>query len=103
MSDTRPLIVQAVENWNRALNLDRGTGHHPPTPHPSRAVDRRRLTAAAHRALRVYPGPAGELIHRELVAAADLGHHFDLGRRTNRGALLLRLVEQVLTAAPPLA
>lgn len=50
--------------------------------------------------MRVYPGPAGELIHRELVPAVERGYRFDLGHRTHRGALLLRLAEQVLATTP---
>lgn len=94
--DSRPAIVRAVENWNRVL----GSGG-PPVPRrplvPAPDADRGRIDAAARRASGVYPGPAGELIRRELLAALELGHRFEVG---HRGALMLRLAEQVLTATP---
>jgi hypothetical protein len=53
--------------------------------------------AAAEFALRRYPGPVGELIHRELAAYAEFGHRF----ATN--ALIPRLVRHVLTPPGPSA
>lgn len=100
--DLRPTIVQAVENWNRVLHPETARDHRP-GPRPSRDADRRHLEAAAHRALRVYPGPAGELIHRELAAAVDLRCRSDIGYCTHSEALLFRLAEQVLTTTPPAA
>jgi hypothetical protein len=51
--------------------------------------------AAAEYARRRYPGPVGELIHRELVAYAEFGHRFATD------ALIPRLVIQVLTPPGP--
>lgn len=51
--------------------------------------------AAAQFALRRYPGPVGELIHRELVAYAEFGHRFATD------ALIPRLVVQVLRPPDP--
>lgn len=50
-----------------------------------------RYRAAAHHALQAYPGPLGELLHRELAAHADLGQRFADG-------LLSRVVDQLLGA-----
>lgn len=52
-----------------------------------------RYRAAAHHARRVYPGPAGELISRELTAYAEFGYRF----RTD--SLISRLAVAVLAAA----
>jgi hypothetical protein len=55
--------------------------------------ERARYRAAADYALRRYPGPVGELIHRELSAYADFGHRFA------HDALIPHLAADVLT--PP--
>jgi hypothetical protein len=55
--------------------------------------ERARYRAAADYALRRYPGPVGELIHRELSAYAEFGHRFA------RDALIPDLARNVLT--PP--
>ncbi len=49
-----------------------------------------RLRAAAYHARRVYPGPLGELLHRELSAFAEFGHRFA------GDALLPRLATEIL-------
>ncbi|MGH8932755.1 MAG: hypothetical protein ACRDZO_19570, partial [Egibacteraceae bacterium] len=90
--DTRPAIVRAVENWNRALNLSSTGTDHRTEPQPPTGDDRDRLEAAARSAPHVYHGPTGELIQRELRAAVDFGY------RTGRDALLPRLADQVLSA-----
>ncbi len=51
--------------------------------------------AAADFALRRYPGPLGELIHRELVAYAEFGHRFAAD------ALIPRLAVHVLRPPDP--
>lgn len=48
--------------------------------------------AAAHHARRVYPGPVGELISRELTAFAEFGYRF-----TN-DSLISRLAAEILAA-----
>ena len=56
---------------------------------------RMQVRAAAFRAARVYPGPVGESLRRELLDWADFGYRF--GGRT----LVTRLIEHLSTA--PLA
>ena len=41
---------------------------------------RRRFTIAAFRATRRYPGPAGTVLARELLAWADFGHRLGADR-----------------------
>lgn len=67
-----------------------------PTSNGHAAPVRRRLDAAACRATRVYPGPAGELISRELRAAIGFGYRLGPGGRGDRDAMLVRLAEQIL-------
>jgi hypothetical protein len=50
----------------------------------------RRFRAAAVRARRIYPGPIGELVYRELDAYAEFGH------RLGDDGLILRLAAAVL-------
>jgi hypothetical protein len=57
--------------------------------------ERARYRAAAEYALRRYPGPVGELIHRELSAYAEFGHRFA------RDALIPHLAQDVLTPPRP--
>jgi hypothetical protein len=60
--------------------------------HHERAAAR----AAALHARRVYPGPVGELLHRELLAYADFGYRFATDR------LVPQLAAEVLaTPSPP--
>jgi hypothetical protein len=55
-----------------------------PDPRPDHPVettemphqDKIRCRAAALRARRLYPGPLGELVNRELSAYAEFGHRF---------------------------
>ena len=54
------------------------------------AHERSRVRAAAHHARRVYPGPLGELAHRELSAYAEFGYRFAAD------ALIPRLVAEIL-------
>lgn len=59
-------------------------------PIPMPLPDKMRLQAAANQAKRLYPGPAGEMIARELVAYAEFGF------RVGPGSLVGRLVEELL-------
>jgi len=52
--------------------------------------DARRFRAAAVHARRIYPGPIGELVYRELDAYAEFGH------RLGDDGLILRLAAAVL-------
>ena len=56
---------------------------------------RTQLRAAAFRARLVYPGPAGELIARELLSWDEFGH------RLGGSRMIMRLVEHVLWTRPP--
>lgn len=58
-------------------------------------ADVTRVRVAADRARRLYPGPVGEVIAREL------GIWVDFGYRLNQTGLVARLVEHVLTAHAP--
>ncbi len=89
----RPAVVSAVERWNRALNADPSYAC-PATTRPPNDTERHHLEAAARMALHLYPGPAGQLINRELSAAAAIGHTI-----VTADALLLRLAEQVLASS----
>lgn len=56
--------------------------------------ERSRYRAAARHARRLYPGPLGELVFRELTAYADFGYRLD-----NDG-LLPRLTTTLLATRP---
>jgi hypothetical protein len=53
-----------------------------------------RLRAAALHARRIYPGPLGELVSRELIAYADFGY------RLSNDGLIPRLATAVLATRP---
>jgi hypothetical protein len=55
--------------------------------------DLARVLAAAHHAARLYPGPVGELVARELRAHADLGFRF------GADSLLGRLAAEIMRSA----
>jgi hypothetical protein len=59
-------------------------------------ANRRRFTVAAFRARRRYPGPAGTVLARELLAWADFGYRLGADRP------LMALVDDLL-AEPPSA
>ena len=65
------------------------------TPLPMDHHEKMRLRAAAFRVTRLYPGPVGELLARELLSWEEFGY------RLGGGRLMMRLVEHVLTS--PLA
>lgn len=52
------------------------------------------VRAAAALASRIYPGPIGELISRELLTWDDFGYRF------GSGSLIARVVEHLLKASP---
>lgn len=98
--DTRPAIIKFVETVNRALGGTLDPGWHTTVPIEHRApavnsVDRTRMQLAARCALSTYPGPVGELIHRELHAFLEFGYRFDHGT-----GLAARLVEHVMAELP---
>ena len=73
-----------------------------PTPGPLRGDappllqhERSKMRAAGLHARRLYPGPVGDLIYRELCAYADFGYRF--GDR----ALIPRLAAEILTKVVP--
>jgi hypothetical protein len=69
-----------------------GEPNEPPRMPPD---EQSRYGVAAECALRSYPGPVGELIHRELIAYARFG------RRFAKDALIPRLMTQMLTPPCP--
>lgn len=66
---------------------------------PMEHQEKMRLRAAAFRATRLYPGPVGELVARELLTWEEFGY------RLGGNQLVMRLVDHVLQApiAPPAA
>jgi hypothetical protein len=63
-----------------------------PNAEPMTYPEKQRLRAAAHRVTRLYPGPIGELVSRELLTWEEFGY------RLGAAALISRLVDQVLQA-----
>lgn len=59
-------------------------------PHESTSI-----RAAALHARRVYPGPIGDLAHRELTAYADFGYRFATDN------LIVRLAAEILALRTP--
>ena len=57
--------------------------------------ERSRMRAAALHARRLYPGPLGELVYRELTAYADFGYQFAAD------ALIPRLAAEILAKVVP--
>ena len=62
------------------------------TPAPMNHQEKMRVRAAAFRATRLYPGPVGELVSRELLSWEDFGY------RLGGDRLVMELVEHVLEA-----
>lgn len=67
----------------------------PPTQPPPRLDhhEKMRIRAAAFRATRLYRGPVGELLSRELLSWEEFGY------RLHRGGLIMRLVDHLMTTA----
>jgi hypothetical protein len=59
-------------------------------PAPMDQHEKMRLRAAAFRATRLYPGPVGELLSRELLTWEEFGY------RLGGGQLVMRVVDHVL-------
>ena len=59
-------------------------------PVPMDHHEKMRLRAAAFRVTRLYPGPAGEVLSRELLTWEEFGY------RLGGGALVMRLVDHIL-------
>jgi len=66
------------------------------TPGPDLAI-RRRFAVAAFRARRRYPGPAGTVLARELLAWADFGYRLGADRP------LMALVDDLLETTDAIA
>jgi hypothetical protein len=71
-----------------------------PTPDPTLATapppkldlqEKSKVSAAAHRAKRLFPGPVGECLFREIDAYAQFGWRLD------RDAVMARLVAHIMT------
>ncbi len=52
--------------------------------------EKMRIRAAAFRSTRLYPGPVGELLSRELLSWEEFGY------RLGGGQLIMRLVDHIL-------
>lgn len=102
--DTRPAIIKFVERVNRAVGKPSGSWEPEPASHTMAPIehhlpvlesrDRSRMEIAARRALSTYPGPVGDLIHRELQAFLEFGYRFDDGT-----GLVTRLVDHLMATA----
>lgn len=57
--------------------------------------ERMRIRAAAFRSTRLYPGPVGEMLSRELLTWEEFGY------RLGGSGLVLRLVDHILNAPLP--
>jgi hypothetical protein len=57
--------------------------------------ERKRLRAAAFRVTRVYPGPVGELLARELISWEEFGY------RLGGAGLIMGIVDTVMKAQEP--
>lgn len=55
--------------------------------------EKMRMRAAAFRVTRLYPGPAGELLSREILTWEEFGY------RLGGGQAVMRLVDHVMKAA----
>lgn len=98
----RPAILRFVERVNREIGPSPSFTEpaislpSPPSPPLPDTADRAghvepaRLRAARRRAVECYPGPVGEVIARELEAAAAFGF------RLTRGTLYRRLVDHLI-------
>lgn len=62
----------------------------PASPRPMDYHEKVRVRAAAFRATRLYPGPVGEVLSRELLTWEEFGY------RLGGSALVMRLVDHVL-------
>jgi hypothetical protein len=60
-------------------------------PVPMDHHEKMRLRAAAFRVTRLYPGPVGEVLSRELLTWEEFGY------RLGGAALVMRLVDHALT------
>jgi hypothetical protein len=54
--------------------------------------ERKRIRLAAFRVTRLYPGPVGELVSRELMSWEEFGY------RLSSGSMIMRIVDEVLNA-----
>lgn len=57
--------------------------------------ERMRIRAAAFQATRLYPGPVGEMLSKELFSWEEFGY------RLGGAALVMRLVDHILKATTP--
>jgi hypothetical protein len=64
-------------------------------PVPMDHHEKMRVRAAAFRATRVYPGPVGELVSRELLTWEEFGY------RLGGSQLVMQVVDQVLKEPIP--
>jgi hypothetical protein len=68
-------------------------------PTPMDHHEKMRVRAAAFRATRLYPGPVGELVSRELLTWEEFGYRLGHGNR----ALINAAVDHILKTPLPMA
>jgi hypothetical protein len=71
------------------------TGPAPQRPVPMDHHEKSRIRAAAFRATRLYPGPVGELVSRELLTWEDLGY------RLGGQGIIMPLVDHLMKTTDP--
>lgn len=81
---------EAARRW---LKLRQALGERSWVRDTRTMLDRHRVEEAARRALTLYPGPVGQLVHREIHAYLDFGHRFALA------SLTTRVIEHILDAS----
>lgn len=64
-------------------------------PNPMDHHEKMRIRAAAFKATRIYPGPVGEVLSRELLAWEEFGYRLD------KSGSVLRLVDVITKTSIP--
>jgi hypothetical protein len=89
---TRPDYVYVDEDQIRIDHRTQNGLSYNNRPDPIERSERMRIRGAAYRATKVYPGPVGELLCRELMTWEEFGYRLGTGG----GALIYRLVEDIM-------
>ena len=84
MGPTEGGSAQRTRRWHHTAEVSRMS------PVPMDHHEKMRLRAAAFRVTRLYPGPVGEMLSRELLTWEEFGY------RLGGGQLVMRLVDHVL-------
>ena len=84
-----------IRNWDEVVADARREDETPAGPVPMDHLDRMRVRQAAYRVRRVYPGPVGAVLFRELLTWEEFGY------RLGGGSVILDLIEHILNAPEP--